>query len=116
MAGPYQDPPLANLQCAEVGVVPKKDGAWRMIMHLSAPQQGSINEGIDKETYSLCYSNIYDATWLIVAVGKGCYLAKVDLKSTSCTTRLGAPWHPLEATILRRQTAPFWAALSSFSI
>ena len=81
MAGPYQDPPLTNLQCAGVGVVPKKDGSWRMIMHLSAPQQGSINEGIDKETYSLRYSNIDDATRLIAAVGKGCYLAKVDLKS-----------------------------------
>ena len=80
MAGPYQSPPLQNLQCSGVGVVPKKDGSWRMIMHLSAPGMHSINDGIDKEPYSLHYSTIDDATRLIAAAGKGCYLAKIDLK------------------------------------
>ena len=31
-------------------------------MHLSAPHSNSINDGIDKEHYSLHYSTIDDAT------------------------------------------------------
>ena len=57
IAGPYIKPPLHNLQCSGVGVVPKKNGSWRMIMHLSSPPLRSINDGIDKEDYSLSYSH-----------------------------------------------------------
>ena len=38
IAGPFDSPPVANLQCSGVGVISKKTGSWRMIMHLSAPQ------------------------------------------------------------------------------
>ena len=31
MAGPYTNPPYPNLRCSGVGVVPKKDGSWRLI-------------------------------------------------------------------------------------
>lgn len=51
-----------------------------MIMHLSAPRLHSINDGLDKEPYLLHYSTIDDATRLIKAAGRGCYLAKIDLK------------------------------------
>ena len=81
VAGPFPTPPLSNLQCSGVGVVPKKNGSWRMIMHLSAPTSTSINDYINKEDYSLRYSTIDEATKLIAAAGKGCFLAKIDLKS-----------------------------------
>ena len=81
IAGPYTNPPLKNLQCSGVGVVPKKNGTWRMIMHLSAPHLHSINDGIDKEDFSLRYSTIDDATRLIAAAGTGAYMCKIDLKS-----------------------------------
>ena len=82
MLGPFDQPPLPNLQCSGVGVVPKKTGAWRMIMHLSAPHGQSINDGINKEEYTLNYSRIDDAIRLIQqAGGKGSLLAKVDIKS-----------------------------------
>ena len=42
IAGPYPTPPLPNLQCSGIGVVPKKNNTWRMIMHLSAPNMLSI--------------------------------------------------------------------------
>ena len=80
LAGPYSSPPLPNLQCSGVGVVPKKGGSWRMIMHLSAPHLNSINDGIDKEPYSLRYSTIDDATRLIAKAGPGCFLSKIDIK------------------------------------
>ena len=31
MAGPYTNPPYPNLRCSGVGVVPKKDGSWRLV-------------------------------------------------------------------------------------
>lgn len=52
-----------------------------MIMHLSAPMSASINDGISKEQYSLHYSTLDEATRLIASIGRGTYLAKVDLKS-----------------------------------
>ena len=73
---------MPNLQCSGVGVVPKKTGGWRMIMHLSAPHGQSINDYINKEDFTFRYSRIDDAIRLIkLAGGKGAMLAKVDIKS-----------------------------------
>ena len=55
MAGPYPYPPLPNPRCSGLGVVPKKDGSWRLIYHLSAPYGSSINDFISPECYSLSY-------------------------------------------------------------
>ena len=81
MAGPYPSPPCPRLQCSGVGLVPKKSGSWRMIMHLSAPTDHSINDGISKEMFSLRYSTIDDACRLIATTGHGAFLAKIDLKA-----------------------------------
>ena len=81
MAGPYTLPPCPRLQCSGVGLVPKKSGSWRMIMHLSAPPGKSINDGIPKDLFSLRYSTIDDACKLIAAAGHGAFLAKIDLKT-----------------------------------
>ena len=35
MAGAYNKLPLPTLHCSGIGVVPKKNGSWRLIMHLS---------------------------------------------------------------------------------
>ena len=81
IAGPFDTPPLQNLQCSGVGVVPKKTGGWRMIMHLSAPAETSINDGIKKEEFTLHYSTIDDAIRMINKLGRNTLLAKVDIKS-----------------------------------
>ena len=39
-----------RLHCSGLGAVPK-DGRWHMILHLSAPAGGSINDCIDKDQY-----------------------------------------------------------------
>ena len=70
LAGPYNSPPLPDLQCSGVGVIPKKDSSWHMIMHLLAPHLSTINDRIDKEPYSLpihstIYSTIDDATRML---------------------------------------------------
>ena len=38
---------LANIHLSPVGVVPKSDGGWRMITHLSYPKSSGINSLID---------------------------------------------------------------------
>ena len=52
-----------------------------MIMHLSAPQNSSINDGILKEDFPLHYSTIKDAVWMIHHLGNRTLLAKIDIKS-----------------------------------
>lgn len=81
LLGPFDDPPFSNLRCSGVGVIPKKTGGWRMIMHLSAPTRSSINDGINKEEFTLRYSSIDDAVRLIQLSGPTSKLAKIDIKS-----------------------------------
>ena len=51
MAGPYNKPPLPTLHCSGVGVVPKKNRSWRLIMYLSAPH--GLSSGTRKLTMPL---------------------------------------------------------------
>ena len=81
LLGPFTSLPIENLKCSGVGVVPKKNGKWRMIHHLSAPGGQSINDFISKEDFSLHYSSVDDATSILSELGKGAFLAKLDLKA-----------------------------------
>ena len=96
MAGPYTNPPYPNLRCSGVGVVPKKDGSWRLIYHLSAPAGDSINDYIEPLDFSLQYSTIDDAIAICHRLGRGALMAKVDLKNAFrlCPVR-PADWHLL---------------------
>ena len=50
VAGPFQSPPLRNLQCHPVGVIPKKhSNEWRTIYLLSYPEGDSVNGHIPKD-------------------------------------------------------------------
>ena len=61
--------------------MPKKNGKWRMIHHLSAPTGHSINDFISKDEFTLHYSSVDTATQILTKIGKGALLAKADLKS-----------------------------------
>ena len=78
--GPFQIPPLPNFRTSGLGVVPKHDGGWRIIYHLSAPAGYSINDYIDPALYSLSYCSIDDAYAIINKLGPGALLSKIDLK------------------------------------
>ena len=52
-----------------------------MIMHLSAPKNHSINDGIDRADFTFHYSTIDNAVRLIHKQGTGSHLAKIDIKS-----------------------------------
>eukprot|EP00731_Ephydatia_muelleri_P037700 Em0539g2a len=79
--GPFSQRPLEHLRTSGLGAVPKKNGKWRVILHLSAPEGRSINDFIAKEEFSIHYSTIDDAVALLSRFSKGARMVKVDLKS-----------------------------------
>ena len=81
LAGPYHDLPHPDVRCSGVGVLPRKSGKLRLIMHLSAPEGRSINDRISCKDYSLHYVTIDHAVNLMHKYGRGALLAKVDLKN-----------------------------------
>lgn len=79
-AGPFKDPPFASVHCSPIGSAPKKDGSVRLVMDLSQPRGQAINEGISKDDFAVQYSHFDDATRLVRAVGKDCFMSKLDIK------------------------------------
>jgi len=70
---PSESPPLPNFQTSGLGLVPKHDGGWQII--ISAPYH-SINHFINSYDYSLSYCSIdkaYDFLSIIL-------LSKIYLK------------------------------------
>ena len=81
IAGPFIAPPLENFVVFPLGIFPKKaPNAFRLIQHLSYPQDLSINSGIPAEFSSVCYASIQDAIVFVKRLVSGCYLAKTDIK------------------------------------
>ncbi len=72
-----------QVQISRFGVIPKnhQPGKWRLIVDLSYPKGGSVNEGIEPELCSLSYASVDDAVRQVLAMGKGTLLAKLDLES-----------------------------------
>ena len=79
--GTYLDLLTTLLRCSGLGTVPKHDGGWRIIYHLSAPPGISINDFIDPNSYTLSYCSVDDAYTIINKLGTGALLSKIDLKN-----------------------------------
>ena len=79
--GPFDQPPLPNFRTSGLGLVPKHDGGWRIIYHLSAHFAQSINDFIDPHAYSLSYCTIDDAYKILNELGPGALMSKIDLKN-----------------------------------
>ena len=79
-AGPFPSPPIPNLQCSPLGVVPKKDSTWRIIMDLSFPHGSSINDYISKDAFTLHYATFDQAFTLVARHGMKALMAKLDIK------------------------------------
>ena len=69
--GPFDSLPLPNFRCSGLGIVPKHDGSWHTIYHLSAPSGRSVNNFID---------SIDEANSMVNNLGPGKLLSKIDLK------------------------------------
>ena len=80
VAGLFDNPPLSNLQCHPVSMVPKKHSIeWRTIYRLSYPEGYSLNgyslnDCIPKDPYSLQYVQVDDAICIINSPGPGSFI------------------------------------------
>ena len=96
-AGPFPAPPFPSFNVNPLGAVPKKHtGKWRLILNLSHPPQCSVNDGIPLEEFSLKYISVDTASDAIMTLGRGCSLAKIDVKSAF---RI-CPVHPTDWPLL----------------
>ena len=81
IAGPYKIKPITNLRLSPVGVLPKSEGGWRMITHLSYPKQNSVNDLINPESCSVRYTSFDNVVDMVCKLGRGVKLGKTDIKS-----------------------------------
>ena len=80
--GPLNAESLPEVHVSPFGVIPKgSTGKWRLIVNLSAPEGGSVNDGIQEHWCSLSYISVDDAAQTILEKGRGALMAKVDIKS-----------------------------------
>ena len=81
--GPLLSAMMSVLHCSPTGLVPKgrESGQWRMIVDLSFPCGGSVNDGIPREPCSLRYASVDEALQFITKLGCNTLLLKIDLKS-----------------------------------
>ena len=84
IVGPVQGPQSVLVHTSPIGVIPKKHSTskWRLIVDLSSPTSCSVNDGIDRPLCSLQYAGVDEAISIVQRLGRGCILAKLDLKNT----------------------------------
>ena len=97
LAGPFQTQPFYPFRISPLGVVLKKTpGEFKLIDHLSYPRGFSVNDGISPDHTSVLYATIRYAICHIKAAGRGCYLAKTNVKNTFRIISI----HPLDYSLL----------------
>lgn len=81
VAGPFQKPPLQPFRTSPIGIVPKKNGDFRMITDLSQPFGHSVNDFISAEDAAVQFTKFDKATEIVAKLGVGCLMAKMDIRS-----------------------------------
>ena len=81
IAGPFRTSPYRHYRCSPIKTVPKKGstGKYRIIHHLSHPHGRSINSSTADWPCRL--SRFSDAVDIVRRLGRGCYMAKVDIQA-----------------------------------
>ena len=74
---------LPGVMISRFGVIPKsgQPGKWRLIVDLSAPSLASVNDGISTLDSGMAYSSVSDAARMILQLGPGTEMAKIDIAS-----------------------------------
>ena len=91
-------PSSANrVHVSHFGVLLKRrqPGKWRLILDLSCTPN-SVNDSIDRDSCSLQYTTVDDATRLVSQMGQGTLLAKVDIAHAY----RNVPVHPVDRSLL----------------
>ncbi|KAK6171805.1 hypothetical protein SNE40_018232 [Patella caerulea] len=81
IAGSFSEKPIFKVRVSPIGLIPKMDGSWRFIIHLSHPEFNSVNYFIDPRISSVQYTSFDKVMDMISEVGKGALLAKIYIKS-----------------------------------
>ena len=81
IAGPFVKPPFSKFTISPIGLQPKRNpGEFRLIHHLSYPKGSSVNDAIPRDLATVKYASIDDSINAIMTLGKGCFMAKTDIK------------------------------------
>ena len=95
--GPMDLQQWSGIQVSPIGVVPKgTSGKWRLIVDLSSPEGGSVNDGLDAQLCSLQYVSVDHVTQVLARLGRGSFMSKVDIRSAYRTV----PVHPEDRWLL----------------
>lgn len=81
VAGPFDYLPLPSLRVSPIGLVPKKDGTWRLIHHLSYPLGKGINFFIDESLCTVHYTSFDNIIDIVNKLGPKTLMGKMDIKS-----------------------------------
>lgn len=86
IAGPYPNTQVLGVHISRFGMIPKKSnpGKWRLIIDLSHPKGGSVNDGINPALCSLTYTSVDKAANAILELGSDICLAKLEIQSAYC--------------------------------
>ena len=106
IAGPFPYKPLHNLRISPVGLIPKNDGSWRLIHHLSYPYGASFNDFIDTKYCSVNYTSFDTALNMFSRLGRGALASRLDIKSAF---RL-LPIHPSDFELLGYKICDYYFA------
>ncbi|XP_055350097.1 uncharacterized protein LOC129596778 [Paramacrobiotus metropolitanus] len=94
--GPFITPPFSTFVINSLGVRPKPDGKYRILMDMSRPTGESVNDYINKDDYSLTFCSVDDAVRLLLQLGKGALMAKFDIQHAFRLVPVRpADWHLL---------------------
>ena len=96
LIGPLNPSNYPYVQICSLGAIPKKHSdKWHLILDLSHPAGSSVNDGILRSLCSLSYMKVQDVVRQILKLGRGCYLAKIDVDSAFCNVPVHPHDHPL---------------------
>ena len=97
LVGPLHRSLLPVVHTSPIGLVPKSEpDHWRLIVDLSFPFRHSVNDGISSEWSSISYASVDDAVELILHLGRGTQLVKLDLEKAY----RNVPVHPQDQHLL----------------
>ena len=95
--GPFDRSFVPMVHLNRLGAVPKSTpGKYRLIVDLSYPNGGSVNDGISGSLCSLSYVSVESAAQIVLQLGRGTLLAKMDIRDAY----RNIPVHPEDRWLL----------------
>ena len=98
VAGTTRETQGLEIHCSPFGIIPKenKPGKFHLILNLSAPENHSVNDGINKELASLSYVTVDEVAETVQRLSRGTLMAKMDIRQAY----RNIPVHPLDRRLL----------------